>query len=956
MSLLDRIRPKWQHSDPEVRLSAVRQLGKDDQELLSALALQDQDARVRRSAIKRLEDPARLQEVSEQDPNEGLRELAAERAGDFLAEVALSDGDPAVCEEALAKLSNPRHLARVAICASHRTLQESALGKLSDDKTLADVVRKASALELRKEALGKLGDVSLLRAIAASDVDSELALAAVEKISDPDVLHTIARERSTSKNVRQGAEARFEAVITDDHPLRVEQRRKRQDELSHYVEKLAKEPLSATEKLREAEGEWEALADKTPPDQTTKERFHAARQAIADEIARQEKRRLERERREAEVQKNLAARLALCQKVESLEGETGLQDLQEARADWQALQPLPSSTTGKENEAEELTTRFERADERFETRYETFRAEQTFRVQLEELLAEADKLVDSAPLTDARRDWPMFEKRWAKIEASPQADQWKELATSARQRFVRAGERLTDPQKRDAEQQEQLKQKNLNRLTELVARIDKMTQSKELSLKAADRELRNLPLVLKELGPLPSTESRKAWKQRLTKARHDLYTRFQDQRETEEWRRWANVDIQEKLIHKAEELRQLEDLAAVSKQLRQIQEEWKRVGAAPRGKSETLWKRFSEVRDELRARCDAFFADNLKKKEALCEKVEALADSNQWNKTAEAIKKIQAEWKAIGPVPQKHAKAIWRRFRTPCDQFFKRRKEQLDRFKQERDSNSKKKSQLCEQVEALADSTDWDETAERIKQLQAEWKQVGPVPHKKSEALWNRFRKGCDYFFDRRKHRGELDIEEKRKKKAAICERLEALAASVQADDPPPAEAVTQQVQEAWAEWADTGTVPLEQTEPLDARLRKSCEQIVAVFPESLQGTPLDPRVNRKRREKLCTRLEELLGSYAETPHGAPAEDLAHKLKQALAANTIGGAPAAEKKKNWRAATQEVERLKANWERLGPVIGDVGQTLSDRFHKAYTGFFELRKTPDPGGRPVKHAS
>ena len=502
MSLLDRIRPKWQHSDPEVRLSAVRQLGKDDQELLIALALEDQDARVRRSAIKRLDDPARLQEVSEQDPNEGLRELAAERARDILAEVALSHGDPAVCEEALANLSNPRHLASIAICASHRTIQESALGKLSDNKALADVVRKASVLALRKEALRKLGDVSLLQAIAASDVDSELALAAVEKISDPDVLHTIARERSASKNVRQSAEARFEAVITDDHPLRVEQRRKRQDELSHYVEELAKEPLSATEKLREAQREWEVLADKTPPDQTMKERFHAARQAIGDEIARQEKGRLERERREAEVQKHLAARLVLCQTVESLEGETGLQELQEARDDWQALQPLPSSPTGKENEAEELTTRFGRAVERFETQYETFRGEQAFRVQLEELLAEADKLVDSAPLSDARRDWPMFEKRWAKIEASQQADQWKELATSARQRFVRAGERLTDRQKRDAEQQEQSKQKNLSRLMELVARIEKMTQSKELSLKAADREASKPTSGAQGSGPL----------------------------------------------------------------------------------------------------------------------------------------------------------------------------------------------------------------------------------------------------------------------------------------------------------------------------------------------------------------------------------------------------------------------------------------------------------------------
>ena len=956
MKLLDPIRPKWQHSDPEVRLSAVRQLGGDHQDLLGAIALEDQDVRVRRSAIKRLEDPAKLREVSDRDANEGLRELAAERAADILAEVALSDGEPTVCEDALAKLSNPRHLAKVATSALHPTIQQAAVRQLSDDRGLAEVVRKSTVIGLRKEALGKLGDLSLLRAIATSGVDAELALAAVDKINDPDALHTVARERSAHKNVRQRAEARFEAVVTDDHPLRVEQRRKRQGELSKYVQELAKQPGSATEKLLEAHAEWDALAEKTQPDETVNEHFHAARQAIADEVARQEKRRLESERQNAELQENLAARLALCEKVESFNGETALQDLREAHAAWQALRPLPSSPENKETRDEELTTRFDRAVERCETRYESSRAEQALRTQLEELLAEADKLADSAPLPDARRDWPIFEKRWAKLEASPSAAQSKELVTSARQRFVRAGERITERQSKDAEQQEQLKQKNLSRLKEFSARIDKLAQSEELSLKAADRELRHLPEVLKDLGPLPSTESRKTWKDRLTKARHDLYTRFQDQRETEEWRRWANVDLQEKLIQKAEGLRQSQDLSTVSKELRQIQQEWKSVGAAPRAKSEALWHRFSQVRDELRARCDVFFADNLKKKEALCEKVEALGDSKQWNKTAEAVKKIQAEWKDIGPVPQKHAKAIWRRFRAPCDQFFKRRKEQLDRLKHERDSNSKRKTELCEQVEALADSMDWDETAKQIKQLQVEWKDVGPVPHKKSEALWNRFRKACDHFFERRKRRGELAIEEKLKKKSSICERLEALAASVQADGTPPAESVAQEIQEAWAEWTNVGTVPFEQAEPLDARLRKSCEQIVAVFPESLQGTPLDPRANRKRREKLCTRLEELVGSYADASDDAPAEDLAQKLKQALAANTIGGAAVTEKKKNWRAATQEVERLKTNWERLGPIIGDLDRTLSDRFRNAYTHFFELRKTPDPGGRPVKHAS
>jgi hypothetical protein len=955
MSLLDRIRPKWHHSDPEVRISAVRQLGGEDQELLSTLAREDEDARVRRMAVKKLEDPARLLEVSERDPNEGLRELAAERAGDILAERATSDGSSERCEEALSKLVNPKHLARVAVAAAHPTIQKSALARLSDEKALGEVVRRAGDLAIRKEALGRVSDISLLRAIAGSDIDSELALAAIEKIHDPDALHAIAQERNAHKSVRQSAEARLELVITHDHPLRVQARRKRQDELCQQIEALAKEPLEkAVEELPAAREEWDALAAETEPEDAAKERFQSACQVITDEVAREERRKAEKERMQARFRENLAARLALCQKVESLEGEAAPRGLDEARSTWQRLDPIPPASEGTQNEGEELTKRFQRAAERCESRYQRWQEEQAFRTRLEEILSEAEKLAESPRLADALRDWPILEKRWAKIDSSPQTSEWKELETAFRQRFVRAGERLTERQKEDLAREEQRRLDNLKRLKELCSRLEEMAQSKELNLKAADRQLRLVPQVSKDIGPLPSAESRKAWKERLTKARHELYKRFQDQRETEEWRRWANVDIQEKLIQKTEALRQEEDFTELAKQLRQIQEEWKRVGAAPRGKSEKLWKRFSTVRDELRGRCDAFFAENLKKKEKLCEKVEALADSGQWNKTADTIKQIQAQWKGIGPVPQKHAKAIWRRFRAPCDEFFKRRKEHLDRLKQERDKNTKKKVELCKQVEALADSTEWDDVAKKIKQLQTEWKQVGPVPHKKSEALWNRFRKACDHFFDRRKRRGELELEEKLKKKEAICVELEALAASVHGAEAPSAEAVTQKVQEAWAEWTGTGNVPPEQAVVLEDRLRKSCEEIVGIVPESLRGTPLDPHANRKRRERLCARLEELVGSYAERPNDPSVEDLAEKLKDALAANTIGGPPVPQKKKNWRAATQEVERLKANWERLGPVIGEGDQGLSDRFRKAYAHFFELRQTPEGPAKDVKH--
>ena len=646
-------------------------------------------------------------------------------------------------------------------------------------------------------------------------------------------------------------------------------------------------------------------------------------------------------------------------RVESLEEESALQGLEQARSDWKGLDPLPPALDPISKEADEdtdevLEKRFDRALERCEQRNHSWQAKQTFHATLEKLLVEAERTAGSK-LTDAQRHWPKLEKRWMKIEATLESAEFQELAQAAGERFTRAGERLLARQKERTEKQEKARRDNLAQLTGLCGRLEELAQSKELSLKAADRELRLAAESLKQLAPLPPGAGRKDWKTRLSKARQLLFQRFQDQRETEDWKRWANVDVQEKLILRTEALREVSDLATVAKELRLIQDEWKRVGAAPKRKSESLWKRFSKVRDELWGRCEAYFAENLKNKEALCEKVERLADSAEWNKTAETIKRIQTEWKDIGPAPLKQSKSIWRRFRKPCDEFFKKRNEYLDGLKANRLENAKKKAELCRQAEALADSTDWEQTTNELKRLQAEWKVTGPAPHKKSEALWNRFRKTCDHFFDRRKHRGELELEEKLKQKEAVCVELESIAASAKGSEPPPPEAVSQKVQEAWSQWAGAGTVPTDKGERLQERLQKACTKIVAVFPESLSGTPLDPRANHKRREKLCSQLEELVDLYSEDHRGDAIEDVAEKLKQALAANTIGGS-AAPKKKNWKAAREEADRLKANWDRLGPIIDPRDQDLSSRFQNAYASLSRLRRAPEANDNPSKQAS
>src|SRR5690606_23403647 len=154
---------------------------------------------------------------------------------------------------------------------------------------------------------------------------------------------------------------------------------------------------------------------------------------------------------------------------------------------------------------------------------------------------------------------------------------------------------------------------------------------------------------------------------------------------------------------------------------------------------EAMWRRFKTAQDEVYNRTATQFAAqsaeraaNLARKQSLCERAEALADSSDWVRTASEIQALQAEWKTIGPVSRGHERAIWERFRAACDRFFTRRQEDLKRRKEEWAGNLARKEALCEKAETLAESTEWESAAAQLKQLQAEWKTIGPVRKAKS--------------------------------------------------------------------------------------------------------------------------------------------------------------------------------------------------------------------------------
>jgi hypothetical protein len=397
-----------------------------------------------------------------------------------------------------------------------------------------------------------------------------------------------------------------------------------------------------------------------------------------------------------------------------------------------------------------------------------------------------------------------------------------------------------------------------------------------------------------------------------------------------------------------EALRTADDPEAIARRIRELQDQWRQAADVPRAQGEALWRRFKAAHDEVWTRCQAHFAaqatvrsENLAKKVVLCERAEALADSTNWLATADAIKSLQAEWKTVGPVTRGQEKASWERFRAACDRFFTRRQEDLAQRKAIWTANFARKEALCIAVEALVASTDWDRTAAEIRRLQTEWKGIGPVKKSRSEAIWQRFRAACDAFFVRHAQRHDIARADRVAAREAICAELEALAPSPtenEASEEPPAglAATVRGLRGRWQQELAARGVEREQAVALDRRFAGAFARVIARWPQVFAGTEMDPDANRRQLENLVKRMEDLAASLKSGPDGAaevsPTTKLAAMLKEALAANTIGGKVDVESRR--RAVQEDVRQAQASWSRVGFVADDTKRALADRFQRA----------------------
>jgi hypothetical protein len=570
--------------------------------------------------------------------------------------------------------------------------------------------------------------------------------------------------------------------------------------------------------------------------------------------------------------------------------------------------------------------------------------------QLGQMLDGATQLLAATDLPDARARWMALRREWTTLIHGLDLD----ADTTERLKGIEAQIDAREADLREARTRHQ--QENLTRLQQLCEQLEKLAQSEKLALRDVERALREARGALDAPGPLPSRQDQQGIVARLKGIQASLFPRVQDLREADEWERWANAGVQESLIKQLEALREEVDLAKVAKSLRHVQDEWHKVRAVPREKGRELWQRYKTIEGDIRAKCEEHFqqvaverAENLRQKELLCEQAESLAESTDWIRTAETIKGLQAQWKGIGPVTPGHEKAIWERFRAACDRFFTRRKDDLTERKTVWAGNLQKKETLCAQIEALADTTDWDHAMLEVKRLQNDWRTIGPVKRNRADAVLLRFRGACEKFFDAYSHRNDRETAAQAAAREQLITSLEALVPP--ADAPAPAEVPEDLVKNVLAlkrQWDQSPGIPREQSEALGARYAAALTQMVTAFGAAFAGTELDSEQNRKRLEQLCQTVEGLAGDEKTPEHLSPAEILAKQLREALAANTIGGRVDDEAK--WRNAAEEIKKAQAAWRRVGPVPEAVGRELDERFQRACNRFFkqrDSRRKPGP---------
>ncbi len=964
MGLLDKLKPqpRWKHADVAVRLEAVREL--EDQLELAGLAETDTDLKVRRAAVAKLTNPAALGRVVAAESDAEARDRAADRLAAFATS---PETDEATALLASRALTDPRRLSAIAKGDAQASVRTDALSRLTDERAFTAVARQAKHEDTARAALDRVTSHEALVDIAEHSDHKDVAIAAFERATANGAdlaLFKAIESRAQQKAVSKRARTLIQQIEEADAARRAaeDERVRQQAAVLDAVERLrdTTDATAARADLTRLSDNWQALSS---ADAAATDRFERATAAAHETIARLDREADEAADRARQRAEAIATRVALCARVETLEGDDSLEQLIPIEEEWRSLMPL----VGNGPEADRLAERFALAVAACRKRHDMRANLAEMRTKLETLVAEAEGLPSHADGASAAARWQSLSREARGLTASLTEALRPCDDLTARLTAVEAALAARDAARRDAIAKAQ--QDVVAHLQRLAERARRASEAESVTLREGDRLMRDINTGLDEISRVEATREIDDATAKLRELQEKVAPRVRELREMDDWRRFANAQRQEQLIAMAEaivaslksddEAGKTSDLAATARALRELHAKWQEAAEAPRHSAQRLWDRFRTATDFIRSRCEAYFvklreerAGNLQKKLALVEEAEALAQSSEWGKAAGRFQALQTEWQQLGPIAREQGRDLAHRFRLACNAFFSRRREDLADRKKSWTENLAKKEALCERAETLSQSTEWDAASSELKRLQAEWKTIGPVRRNKSDVVWNRFRAAADKFFERYHNRHQLAVAGKLAEREALVVELEGLAAV----EPSAPSELVERVQQLRTSWNRSVPIPAAEMKALTDRWQTAFASILSRAPEAFAGTDLDPVAVKQRLEKLVLRVEGLLVGVPQAPAGrSQAEILAARLRSALASNAMGGRGGDDAK--WRAAADTVKDAQTTWQRLLPLAGADARSLDARFREACRKVNDqARRIAGPARRPAKPAA
>lgn len=390
---------------------------------------------------------------------------------------------------------------------------------------------------------------------------------------------------------------------------------------------------------------------------------------------------------------------------------------------------------------------------------------------------------------------------------------------------------LKDKRAKIMAEEEKEKEDNLAKKLAIIDSIKTLNESSD-DFGKVYKDFKELQQKWNEIKLVPQAAANDLWKsfQVQTEKFYDL---LKINNEFRDYDFKKNLELKTTLCEAVEKLKEELDTISAFHQLQNFHQQWREIGPVAKELREDLWTRFKDASTEINKKYQAHFESlkeaeeaNLVAKRAICDELNAIDYSllnsyKEWDEKSKEVIELQAKWKTIGFVPRKVNTAIFEEFRAACDVFFEKKSEFFKSQKDEMQVNLDKKRELCEKAKALKDSTDWKKTTDELIAIQKEWKTVGPVPRKYSDALWKDFVSACDYFFEQKK---ENTSSQKEEEVTNLNLKKELVARIAELDiNLDPKDAMTK-LKEFMNEWHSIGFVPFKEKDKIYKEYQKSLD------------------------------------------------------------------------------------------------------------------------------------